>query len=81
MINIRTLCDEYSLMCRLRNLDKQQYTHRENSRKGIVLSRLDYWLTSSKTYMMTNVSINIGKSSDNNHARANRNLTKRASGI
>ena len=51
--NLLAICDEYSLidLWSVKNLDKHQYTRRENSRKGLVHSRLDYWLTSiSITY-------------------------------
>ena len=59
--------EEYSLidLWRVRNPNVIQFTRRENSRKGMIHSRLDFWLTwISISYLIKDVTINIGNSSD-----------------
>ena len=65
--NINNLMNEYDLadIWRIRNPDKKTYTRRENSKIGLVQSRLDYWLASiSLTYHIQETYIKPGNSSD-----------------
>ena len=69
---IKNMCVEFSLtdIWRVRNPDIQRYTRRENSKSGIVQSRLDYFLVSEGiSYLIKDTSINIGLSSDHSLIR------------
>ena len=60
---INNMCEEFSLtdIWRVQNPDIQKYTRRENSKSGIVQSRLDYFLVSEEiSYLIKDTSINIG---------------------
>ena len=64
---ISNMCTEYSLVdiWRVRNPIELKFTRRENSKLGIVQSRLDYFLISEGlSYLIKNSSINIGLCSD-----------------
>ena len=66
-LNIKALCEEYSLidLWRVRHPDKKAYTRKENSRNGLVQSRLDYWLVSiGLSYLIKHVTICPGNCSD-----------------
>ena len=55
--NINSFCEEYALsdLWRVRNPEKRSFTRRENSRNGIIQSRLDYWLVSiGLSYLIKN---------------------------
>ena len=70
--NLKTICEEFSLIdiWRIRNPDTLRFTRRENSRLGIVQSRLDYFLiTEGISYLIKNTTINIGLSSDHSLIR------------
>ena len=76
--NINAFCEEYALadLWRVRNPDKRSYTRRENSRNGIIQSRLDYWLVSiGLSYLIKNVKISPGNSSDHSLISFNIDLT------
>ena len=65
--NIKNLMEEFDLVdiWRTRNPLSKTYTRRENSKKGLVQSRLDYWLVSiGIAYQIQNVYIKPGNSSD-----------------
>ena len=62
-----TFCEEYSLadIWRVRNPAELIFTRRENSRYGIIHSRLDFWLTSiCLEYQINSLSIKPGNYSD-----------------
>ena len=68
--NINSLCEECSIidLWRVRHPDERMYTRRENSKNGIIHSRLDYWLVSiAMSYLLKGVTICSGNSSD--HSR------------
>ena len=61
------ICNEFSLtdIWRVRNPDKRYFTRRQNSKKGIVQSRLDYWLISTGiAYLIKEVNIKPSYGSD-----------------
>ena len=58
--NLISLCEEYNFcdIWRIRNPHKQFFTRRENSKAGLIQSRLDYWLISTNlTFQITNCNI------------------------
>ncbi len=58
------ICEEYSLVdvWRIRNPNERLYTRRENSKCGLVQSRLDYWLVSiGITYQIKTTAIMLTK--------------------
>ena len=58
--NLISLCEEYSLcdIWRIRNPHNKIFTRRENSKSGLIQSRLDYWLISiSLTFQTLNCDI------------------------
>ena len=65
--NINSLMEEYDLadIWRVRNPEHKIFTRRENSKCGLIQSRLDYWLASiSLTYQIEDTFIKPGNSSD-----------------
>lgn len=61
------LCEDISLVdiWRIRNKKQQQFTRRENSKNGLIHSRIDFWLISKNLeYQTTKVDIHPGNCSD-----------------
>ena len=64
---IHSLCEEVNLVdiWRIRNPNSKTFTRRENSKSGLIQSRLDYFLISNSiSYMITNTEIKPGLLSD-----------------
>ena len=64
---LKNICEEFALIdiWRIRNPKTQKLIRRQNSRSGIVQSRLDYFLISeSISYLVKNTKINLGLCSD-----------------
>ena len=64
---IHSICEELNLVdiWRIRNPNTKTFTRRENSKSGLIQSRLDYFLISnSLSYLITNTEIKPGLMSD-----------------